>query len=115
VGFVSNQWLKDTYLDRSHRPVWVGVVVYTPDDAWCKRRKIVMELMARRKGKYQTLYLTHREATDAIEEIIAFGDDKIRSAVARKVLKHLSDAQLLKAIASVLKGRVRKRQKRAPE
>ena len=115
MGFISNQWLNRGYglLHRGYRPVKVTIEVVTPTDSWSKRRMIPLEITATQKGgEYQTLHLTAQEAIRAAEVILELGGHNMRSELALELLKTMPDAQLLEALTSELRRRLREAPKR---
>lgn len=110
MGYISNQWLnhRKGLRSRSYRPVPVSISCEEAADTWSQRNKVKVEFTARRtNGEYQTLHLSQAEA-DAVAVAVVSGMSKqAREKLVSGLLRDLSDAKLLRALAFDLKKRVR--------
>ncbi len=109
MGFITNQWLKGyPERNRSFSPVDGAVTGSASDDSWSKARNVVLEIKVRRSGgNYQLVFLTQEEINKLLPIVMPAGDQSVRIQVALSVLSGLSDAELLKAMGSLLAKRAK--------
>lgn len=111
MGFMSNQWLNrgQGVRNRSYSPVPVELSLRKASDSWSQANQIRAELTARKKhsAQHQTLHLTEPEADKLAGTIVSCMSRKAREALLQSLLKELSDAMLLKALAFDLRRRKR--------
>ena len=108
MGFVSNQWLNRGMgvRNRSYRPVPVSITCKEASDAWSRYNEIAIEFKARRtNGEYQTLHLSQAEADKVGATIVSCMSQEGRETLVPRLLRDLSDAKLLTALAADLKKR----------
>ena len=108
MGFVSNQWLgRGTGLrNRSYRPVPVSIACKEANDAWSRRNEVAIEFTARQtNGEYQTLHLSQAEADKVGATIVSCMSQGGRETLVPSLLRDLTDAKLLKALAADLRKR----------
>jgi hypothetical protein len=108
MGFVSNQWLNRGMglRNRSYRPVEVSITCREADDSWSRRNDVVVEFVARRpNGEFQTLHLSEAEANKVAATIVGRMSTEGREALVPRLLRGLSDASLLKVLATDLRKR----------
>ncbi len=110
MGFISNQWLNRGYglRTRKYNPVPVNISACTPSDAWSQQKEVRVEVIARRaSNEYQTLHLTRAEAEKAAESILDACSPEVKAKVVLKVLRQLSDSELIRLLAADLKSRTK--------
>lgn len=110
MGFISNQWLNrgQGLRNRKYSPVPVNISAFTPLDAWSQRKEVLVEVTARRTiGAFQTLHLTGAEAEKAAESILDACSPEVKGKLVLKVLRQLSDSELIRLLAADLKSRTK--------
>lgn len=110
MGFISNQWLGTGRgaRNRSYKPVPVAISLEKATDDWSQRSHIQAEFTARRSnGEHQTLHLTESEADGVAGTFVSCMSRQARDRLLHSLLKDLSDAMLLKALAFDLRRRKR--------
>ena len=110
MGHISNQWLNrgQGLRNRSYWPVPVAISSKQPRDSWSERNAVVLELTARKPdGKYQSLHLSQSEADEAAGTLVDSMSSAARDRLVVALLRELSNAKLLRALAMDLKSRVR--------
>jgi len=110
MGFISNQWLNrgQGLRNRSYNPVEVSVSCYEATDAWSKENAVTTEVKVHSSnGEYQTLDLSQSEADDAARALVATMSAVTKERLLQDLLRELSHAKLLRALAFDLRKRVR--------
>ena len=107
MGFVTNQWLKDSlWNERSHRPVEGEVEGRPSRNDWSQRNDVFFRITVNRPDEhYQTVYLTQDEVGELLSQMIKVAEQPARNNVALAILKRLPDAELLQFIAKLLSER----------
>lgn len=109
MGFISNQWLNSGkgLRSRSYSPVPVSVSCRASKSSWSNRNQVPITFTARQSNrKYQTLYLTHAEAEVALGALVTTLSVQNREKLIVSLLRELSHAELLSALALDLNVRV---------
>jgi len=117
MAYMSNQWLNRGYglRNRSYSPVRVEISAKSPDDSWSIKKRIAVEVVARRDfGFYQTLHLSAREAAKLVKVLMRAGDEDLRSLLAVQLLRGLADKTFLTTLHADLNSRLRRRSRRRP-
>ncbi len=79
----------------------VSIACKEANDAWSRRNEIAIEFMARKaNGEYQTLHLSQAEADKVAATIVSCLSQEGREALVPRLLRDLSDAKLLRALAA---------------
>ncbi len=110
MGYISNQWLNrgQGLRNRSYNPVAVTISCGKATDSWSERNEVKAEFTARRAGgQYQTLHLSETEADTVAGTFVAHMSRQARDKVLSMLLRELSHARLLRALAVELRTRVR--------
>jgi hypothetical protein len=77
-------------------------------DTWSRRNEVRAEFTARRvNGEYQTLHLSEAEADAVADAIVPCLSQQGRERLLHSLLRDLSHAKLLRALAFDLRKRVR--------
>jgi hypothetical protein len=88
--------------------VRVTVTCKKTTDEWSQDNEMEAEFTARKtNGQYQTVHLSQEEADATAEVIVACISSSGRMKLLRHLLKGLSNAKLLRALAYDLRDRVR--------
>jgi len=110
MGFISNQWLNrgQGVRNRKYHPVQVDISVRKATSTWSQEHHIRAAFTARRStAEYQTLHLTEGEADKVAGTIVSCMSRQGRENLLHGLLKELTDAKLLKALAFDLRTRKR--------
>ena len=110
MGYVSNQWLNrgQGLRNRSYNPVPVTITCQETTDAWSQRNEVRVDFTARRpNGQYQTLHLSRAEADAVAATVVSSMSQQGRERLLHGLLRGLSHAKLLRALAVDLRKRVR--------
>ena len=110
MGHISNQWLGrgEGLRNRSYYPVPVRISCELAKGSWSERNHAKIEFTAyRANGEYHTMYLSEAESANAAEILQKFMSPKAREKLLQAMLRNMSHAKLLRALAVELKVRVR--------
>ena len=111
MGYMTNQWVNRGrgLRSRGYSPIGVEVVAENPDDSWSSANRIAVDLSARRSnGEKQLIHIEIEEAEAATPIFVAACRPTIKTQVAVQILAQLTDKQLLRVLAKVLKPRLGK-------
>lgn len=107
---MSNQWLNKGIglRNRGYNPVSVSVTVEAPSDSWSRVRGIAVEVTAMKGNhEYQTVHFTQEEADNLGQTLLLSMSKRAREKVLLHLLKELSHAKILRALALDLRKRFR--------
>jgi hypothetical protein len=110
MGFMSNQWLNKGIglRNRRYNPVPARFTGENPTDGWSRDQGIVVEITATRSNhEIQTAHLTQAEADELARVLLPSMSASTRELILLGLLRGLSDAKLLRALALHLRKRVR--------
>lgn len=110
MGFISKQWLGrgQGLRNRKYHPEPIEPYFEPATDAWSRQRNVTVEVTMYKpdSNHRQELYLTEPEVAKAAEFMVKACNDEVRERIALQILKGLTDAQLLKLLATDLKSRM---------
>ncbi len=108
MGFISNQWLNrgQGMRNRKYLPVPIDADARIPTDSWSRERQVVIQITASRaNSECQILHLTSGEAEKLADVVVGVCGGAVRTRLALELLKGMTDTDLLKTLATHLKGR----------
>ena len=108
MAFLSNQWLNkgQSLFERKYHPVPIEVTAVGATDDWSREHNVSVELQGERaNGEYQVMLLTTQELDRVLEVVIDGCSETARKHIAARLLRTLSDTELVALLAQVLKSR----------
>jgi hypothetical protein len=110
MGYITNQPLNRGLgiRNRGFRPVPASVSVSKATDSWTRERQVKVRLVAHRtNGEYDVIYLDQKETDSAARVLVPCMSRVDKEQLLVSLLCDLSHAKLLRALAFVLRRRVR--------
>lgn len=110
MGYMCRQWLNRGRRIRmkSYGVIPVKVSCYQYGTGWLMERGIKLRLVAEKaNGEYQALFLSDAEVNAALMYFIQYASSEMKERVLLTLMRKLSHAKLLRALALELRKRVR--------
>lgn len=110
MGYHTNQWVNKGFgiRDRDFTPVPVRVTCWQTADAWSYQHKVKIGFRAdKSNGENQCLYLSESETDYVAAIVVSCMTKQEREKLLHSLLRSLSDAKLLRALAADFRERVK--------